>query len=55
MKFGTDIHGAQRMNPENYFHGPLTFPLAPPSGQGFHLSYEISQHLQDGLAQLPFL
>lgn len=28
MKFGTDIPGAQRMNP-NACNDPLTFPLAP--------------------------
>lgn len=30
MKFGTDIHVALRMN---YKVDPLTFRLAPPSGQ----------------------
>ncbi len=45
----TDIHGAQRMNP-NDFGDPLTFHPAPTVG-GFHLSSEISQHPQDGLAR----
>ncbi len=45
MKFGTDGHGTQRMN-LNDFGVPLTFHLAPPAGQRFHLSSEISQHLQ---------
>lgn len=29
MQFATDIHGTQRMNP-NDFSDPPTFPLAPP-------------------------
>lgn len=28
--------------------GPPSFPLAPPSGQSFHLSSQTSLHLQDG-------
>lgn len=32
MKFGTDIHGSQRINP-NGFRDPLTFYLVPPVGQ----------------------
>ena len=48
MKFGTHIHGTQRMKPYNF--GDLqTFHLALPSGQS-HLSSDISQNLQDGLA-----
>ncbi len=39
MKFGADIHGAQRMIPRD-FGDPLTFHLMPPAGQSFHLSYE---------------
>ncbi len=50
MKFGSDFHGCQMMNP-NYFGDPFAFPVAPPAGQSFHLSCEISQHLLDGLAQ----
>lgn len=34
LRFGIDIHAAQRMNP-NDFGGPQTFPLAPPAGQGY--------------------
>ncbi len=37
MKFGTDIHRAQKVNP-NDFGDPLTFHLAPSSGQNFSLS-----------------
>ncbi len=46
LKFGTDIRGAQRMNPLD-FGNPLTFHPAPPTGQSFHLSCEISQILLD--------
>ncbi len=53
LKFCTDIHGAQRINP-NDFGDPLTFPLAPPAGITYHLSCKISQHLFDGLAQILF-
>lgn len=42
LKFGADIHGAQRMNP-NDSDDPLTLQIAPPAGQTFHLSSEISQ------------
>ncbi len=49
IKFCTDVHGSQRMNPTD-FGDPLTFSLAPPAGQSFHLSCEISQYLLDGLA-----
>lgn len=37
MKLGTDIHDSLRMNWNN-FDDPLTSPLAPSSGQTFHLS-----------------
>lgn len=43
------IHGAQRMNPDD-FSDPLTFHLTPQAGQCLPLSSKISQHLQDGLA-----
>ncbi len=36
VRFGADIHGSQRMNP-NDFGDHLTFPPAPPMGQSFHL------------------
>ncbi len=49
MKFGTDIHGAQRMSP-NVFVDSLTCLLAPPVAQSFHRSSEISQHLLDRVA-----
>ncbi len=42
MKFGSNIHGPQMMNPPN-FSDPLTFPLAPPTGQSFDL-FSISWH-----------
>lgn len=42
ITFCTDIHGR---------HGNLTFHVAPPAGQRFHSSSEMSQPLQDGLAQ----
>lgn len=47
--FCTDIHGAQRLNP-NDFWNPLTFVLVPPADQSFHLFNEISQHLPLGLS-----
>ncbi len=50
MKFGTDIHGVQKINFTD-FGDPLTFPVATPAGQSFHLLCEISQRLPDGLAQ----
>ncbi len=46
--FGTEGQGSQRLNP-NHFGDPLTFPLAPPSGQSIQLS--ISLHLLDALPQ----
>lgn len=46
MKFGIDVHGPQRMSP-NEFVEPMTFPLAALAGQKFHLSIEISQHLPE--------
>ncbi len=36
IKFGADIHGPQRMNCNNF--DPLTFRLAPSSGQKINLS-----------------
>ncbi len=36
MKFCTDIHGSQTMNPGG-FGEPLTVPLVPSSGQNFTL------------------
>lgn len=50
MKFGTDIYGPQRMEP-NDFGATLTSPLTPPASQSFHFYREISQHLLDGLPQ----
>lgn len=29
MKFGTGIHGSQRVDPNEFGH-PMTFPVAPP-------------------------
>ncbi len=37
MKFGIDIYGDERMNPDD-FSDPLIFPLAPPAAQSFHLT-----------------
>ncbi len=45
MEFCTDIHGFQRMNP-NDFGDPLTFPLAPP----FVFLSEMSQQPLNGLS-----
>lgn len=50
MKFVADLHGAQRVNP-NDFGDPTTSPVAPLADQSFHSSCEISQHLLDGSAQ----
>ncbi len=36
MKFGTAIHGPQRMDPHK-FGDPLTFLLAPPADQSSHI------------------
>lgn len=47
MKFGADIYGAQRINPND--SDPLIFHLAPPGGRDFHC--EISQHVLDRLVQ----
>lgn len=38
----------------NVFGHSLSFPLEPPANQSFQLSYEICQHLQDGLARILF-
>ncbi len=48
MKFCTYIDGSQKMNPAD-FGDPLTFHLAPPAGQSFHLSNEVFQTLPDRL------
>lgn len=50
MKFSTDVHVPQRMNPTD-FGDDLTFHLAPPAGQSFNLSSEISHYLPDVLGQ----
>lgn len=50
MNVYTNILGPQKMNP-NEFSDPLTFTLAPSTGQGFLLSCEIPRDLQDRLAQ----
>ncbi len=50
MEFGTVIHCAHRMN-HNNVSDPLTFHLPQPSGQTFHLSSKIFQHLPEGLEQ----
>ena len=42
IKFGTDIHETQRINPYNF--GDL-FHLVPPVRESFHLSNEISQYI----------
>lgn len=38
MTFWTDVHSLEGMNPRDCGHS-LTFYLAPPAGQSFHLSY----------------
>lgn len=43
MKYDTGICGPQKMSPTD-FDDPLTFSLAPPASQGYHLFSEISQH-----------
>lgn len=43
MEFTTDIQGP--WIPSNDFGDPLTFPIAPPTGQSFHLHCDKSQHL----------
>ena len=50
MKFGLDINGAQGTNPNDLDY-PLTFHLAPPVSQSFHLSCEISEALLDHLTK----
>lgn len=42
-------HCSQRMNPADT-DDHVTFAVAPPTGQSFHLSCEISQHVRDELA-----
>lgn len=39
MNFRIDIHGPQRVNPNN-FGDPRTFPVALPPSQIFHFSSE---------------
>lgn len=41
MKFGTDVHGALWMNPNDLVDS-LTYFLVPSAGQNFHLSSKIS-------------
>ena len=45
MKLSTDIHGAQRINPDD-FGDPLPFHLTLLAGNIFHLCSEISQHFE---------
>lgn len=47
MKFGTDIHWEQRIEP-NDFGDTLTSDLVPPAVHSFHFSIKISQHVLDG-------
>lgn len=47
VKLNLDIHSPQRRN----LNDPLISPLPPAASQRFHLSFQISQHLLDGLAQ----
>lgn len=42
VKFGSDIHVPQRINSKEV-GDPLTFPLVPSSGKGFHLFIEIAE------------
>lgn len=48
LKFGTSIQGPQRMSPKDFDD---TISPAPPWGQSFLLSGEISHHLQNEVAQ----
>jgi len=47
MKFGTDIHGPQRMNYNDFGDSP-TFVTALTAIYNFHLSSQTSQHLLEG-------
>lgn len=49
MEFGSDIHGAQMVNP-NDFGDLQTFPLVPPASHSSHLFSETSKYLQVDLA-----
>ena len=50
VNFGTDIHGGQEMNPNDFGHS-LSFALGPPPGQYFALSSGISPNVLDGLSK----
>lgn len=43
MRFGTDIHGSQTMNPNN-FDDPLIVHFTPSSGQNIRLSNTLVYH-----------
>ncbi len=51
MNFFTYICGPQRIIYVNNFGDSMTCPLTARTGQSFHLTCEIFQHLQDGLTQ----
>ncbi len=53
MKFCTNIHGPQKMNPKN-FGDPLTFPLAPPSDQNFNMSNTLIRDIRQPLPYFVF-
>ena len=48
MKSFADVHGPQRMNP-NEFGDPLTFLIVPPAGQTVCLFSKASQQLSNVL------
>lgn len=50
MKFGQDVNGAQKMNPTDFGDSLISYQ-APAADQRFHSSSDVSQNLQDGLAQ----
>ncbi len=45
MKFGTDVHGIQRMNPKD-FRDPFTFHVAPPTSQNYHIRTKTNDQIQ---------
>lgn len=54
LKYELDFHDIwYRWSQEDVTESsdPLTLPVAPPGGQSFKFSCEISQHLRYGLAQ----
>ncbi len=48
MRFGTDIHDAQKVTPNDFGGGLLTYSS---TSRSFYFYCEISQHLVNGLVQ----